>query len=800
MPSVFLSYAREDLSLIEQLEAQLKGHTEISVWRDQEKIYGGQKWPKVLGEAIADQDVFLLAWSKNSSASHFVEFEWCTAIALKKTIVPCLLDRTPLSPSLETFHGYCLDDVPELIGLLRAAPLANKRRRKPVIRRLNEIAATEETAVLAQAKSIFAQQQWIVQGNVYQAGGDIHIHEAPTQGKACESVLRGRMFYIKDNDDLAPAPNVNVTLVQTSVETVTSHMGRFDVPLTASLQPGVKVQVEITHNEWVIYSPIDGELTIPALDTELVKIRLVKKGSPKLWSAERIEKFIQDMASKAKEQVRPEGKPQEIDFSRYIKDWASKYGFSAHKAKAGIDRWVADIEQQEDLYHLGLAAYAKKNFVLAGKHFEKSAERKLNEMRAAEEMVQKLREEVVRDYSMAGDTRYSQYDFKSALVAYTQALQLVSQKMNPMLWATLHNDIGSAHLGVGLHMEGEQTHHHFTLASQAYKVALRIYSKARYPQQWATTINRLSNLFRERSVRTQGRASTRLLNQAIAYSQAALTVQTRETSPIDWAKTYVNLANALREKGRRRGGRVGIGLLRNAIKAHQTALKVLTKSCFSQEWAKIQNNLGLAQVELGKRLKGREGDTILQRATAGFSHALEIYRQKSTPAEWAWAQHNTGYSLKEQGVRHAGAAGLALLHRAEKAYLAALKIYSRRRFPQDYALALCDLAAVRAEIGMRIMGKKGVIALERAMKVARKALKIFTKKSEPVEWARTQYNLGVLFREQSKRVDLTTRKQLIRQEIKCYNLALQIRTKQTMPEQWRLTNDNLKSAQRQLLA
>lgn len=180
MPTVFLSYSREDLPLIKQLEAQLKSHSEISIWRDQEKIYGGQKWPKVLGEAFADQDVFLLAWSKNSAASHFVEFEWCTAIALKKTIVPCLLDETSLAPSLRTFHGYRLDDAAGLITSLRGASLADGQRREPVIRKLNDITATEETAVLAQAKSVFAQQQWTVQGNVYQAAVDIHIHNEPS--------------------------------------------------------------------------------------------------------------------------------------------------------------------------------------------------------------------------------------------------------------------------------------------------------------------------------------------------------------------------------------------------------------------------------------------------------------------------------------------------------------------------------------------------------------------------------------------------------------------------------------------
>lgn len=181
MPTVFLSYSRADLPLIEQLEACLRASApNISIWRDQEKIYGGQKWPKVLGEAIADQDVFLLAWSKNSKASHFVEFEWCTAIALKKTIIPCLLDDTPLASSLGTFHGYRLDDSTGLIKSLQAAPLGDVQRREPVIRKLSDITATEETAVLAQAKTVFAQQHWSVQGNVYQAGGDIHIHHEPS--------------------------------------------------------------------------------------------------------------------------------------------------------------------------------------------------------------------------------------------------------------------------------------------------------------------------------------------------------------------------------------------------------------------------------------------------------------------------------------------------------------------------------------------------------------------------------------------------------------------------------------------
>jgi hypothetical protein len=69
-----------------------------------------------------------------------------------------------------------LDDMNGLSNSLRASPLVDAERRGPVIRKLSEITATEEAAVLAQTKAVFAQQQWTVQGNVYQAAGDIHIH------------------------------------------------------------------------------------------------------------------------------------------------------------------------------------------------------------------------------------------------------------------------------------------------------------------------------------------------------------------------------------------------------------------------------------------------------------------------------------------------------------------------------------------------------------------------------------------------------------------------------------------------
>ena len=175
---------------------------------------------------------------------------------------------------------------------------------------------------------------------------------------------------------------------------------------------------------------LDGETPIPDDPQKaLVEVRLLPVGSKLFWTHDRIEKFIQDTAEQSKQQVKPEGKPEEIDFSRYIKDWAAKYGFNAQQAREEIDKWIADIEKnQNDLYKLGLAAFAKKNFGEASALFNESAELKAKKLEVVKQQEKTLTEEVVRDFRLAGDAHYNNYIFDQALQAYQRALRLCYQR------------------------------------------------------------------------------------------------------------------------------------------------------------------------------------------------------------------------------------------------------------------------------------------------------------------------------------------------------------------------------------
>jgi len=187
-PKIFLSYARQDKPIAKKLEQALRAHG-YAVWRDQESIYGGQNWPKAIGEAVVANDVALLVWSKHASKSHFVEFEWSTAIALKKTIIPCLLDDTPLPPSLTTFNGLPMTDFDLFLqrilkSLQRPFPETDPQRREQVVSNLAKITDTEPEEIVREAKQVFEQQGWNVAGDVYQAGRDVIINLPESKAQA----------------------------------------------------------------------------------------------------------------------------------------------------------------------------------------------------------------------------------------------------------------------------------------------------------------------------------------------------------------------------------------------------------------------------------------------------------------------------------------------------------------------------------------------------------------------------------------------------------------------------------------
>jgi hypothetical protein len=97
---IFISHAWEDKAFVRRLEAELKV-AGAEVWVDHTGVRGGDNLPERISEALAWCNTVLLIWSEAASQSHWVKLEWTNALALRKTIIPCLVDhQTPLPAML----------------------------------------------------------------------------------------------------------------------------------------------------------------------------------------------------------------------------------------------------------------------------------------------------------------------------------------------------------------------------------------------------------------------------------------------------------------------------------------------------------------------------------------------------------------------------------------------------------------------------------------------------------------------------------------------------------------------------
>ncbi|TKB92195.1 MAG: TIR domain-containing protein [Nitrospira sp.] len=491
MPTVFLSYSRADLPLIEQLEAQLTVHPDISIWRDQEKIYGGQKWPKVLGEAIADQDVFLLAWSKNSADSLFIEFEWTTALALKKTVISCLLDNSPLPASLRDIPAIAISDVGNIVGAITSSSLAQDTgRREEVLSLLDQTTAGSLEDTLHAARSLLDQRNWTVQGNVIQ-GEHVTVHV----GKGSKSSAMTLLENWRDWLGFAAAILgllISIPILKPSLELTTPvPSSTTEIAAQPKLQTlGGAIRDEDSH-------PLVG------VQVSLPKFTLTTTTDP-------LGQFRFEVTATEQETVRTQGSLGNVLGRQGTRTSGTPGTQLLAKAVAA--------------YRAALKVYTRDQLP----HEWAMVQNNLGAM---------LGEQGIRTSSTHGTQLLA-----AAVDTYRAVLTVYTKDQLPHEWASAQNNLGNVLREQGIRTSGTPDIQLLADAVAAYRAALTVYTKDQLPQEWAMAQNNLGNVLRDQSVRTKGETNPKLLVDAVDAYRAALTVRTREHVPEDWAETHHNLA------------------------------------------------------------------------------------------------------------------------------------------------------------------------------------------------------------------------------------------------------------------
>jgi hypothetical protein len=101
MKHVFVSYARKDLQLVDQVVNVLKSVGFI-LWVDRTDIPGGELWQNEIREAIDNCYVFLIFISPQSMNSRYVIQEYYQAIEKEKFILPVLIEQSHIPDEISS--------------------------------------------------------------------------------------------------------------------------------------------------------------------------------------------------------------------------------------------------------------------------------------------------------------------------------------------------------------------------------------------------------------------------------------------------------------------------------------------------------------------------------------------------------------------------------------------------------------------------------------------------------------------------------------------------------------------------
>ncbi len=344
-----------------------------------------------------------------------------------------------------------------------------------------------------------------------------------------------------------------------------------------------------------------------------------------------------------------------------------------------------------------------------------------------------------------------------------QALEQVDQKLQPILWAQLHVELGLRLC----QMSNADRARHLEEAIAHFQEALTVYTRHDQAEVWAATTHNLATVYAERI--REDRAEN--LEQAIRLYDQALEIRTQDAFPEDWASTQHNLANAYvqRIKGNQAEN------LEQAIALYRDALNVWTREKYPFDWARAQKGLGTAYF---LRIRERRPDN-LQKAITCFQKALTVWTRQAHPLSWADVQDGLGLVWRHL----AGDDPAANVEQAITCHQAALEVWTREKDPWEWAMAQHNLGTAWHS---RLQGNHAENQ-EKAIRCYQRALEVRTREAHPEAWAETIHNLATVY------IELVSAESL-EQAIKLYKQALEVRTRQALPMAWARTQSELGNA------
>lgn len=230
------------------------------------------------------------------------------------------------------------------------------------------------------------------------------------------------------------------------------------------------------------------------------------------------------------------------------------------------------------------------------------------------------------------------------------------------------NTIGNAfvahfHLGGG----GGQ----LDFAALAYQEAEKRASKETQPLVWASIQNNLASVLRAQG---QLNKDPNFLRQAAVTYSAITATLSQSAHRHDWGTAHVHLGRTLYILAGMEGKPE---YLKKAVGAYEIALSICDKNAAQEHWADITNQYGVVLLALGEEL---EGNAPLEKAVNEFRAAMKVHSQKNAPILWAQTANNLGaacFALAKRNFEN------SLLREASDCFKGATEIFRQQGDPKQ---------------------------------------------------------------------------------------------------------------------
>lgn len=302
--------------------------------------------------------------------------------------------------------------------------------------------------------------------------------------------LRGQVLVLPERqvDPPRPIARARVTVVGAG-SAITDTSGRFVLGLPYAA--GAKVRVELLDEGpsqgLVIYRPHGGWLRLPkppdaGTPPDEISIQLLPKSDHRLLDDDSIKQAFEQIARDAQDQLRPDGRPEEIDFSRYLKRLGDRLGFSLDDVERALSDWRArkQADPDTDLRELGLVALSEKRFEDARRLFRQSrlAEERaqIEDQRRVAELQARLAERaqsIIRDLLAEAQAASLMPDARGAKRLYAQALEQTDAAKDQVTWMQAVRGLAAAHRSLANLSTGAAARAHADAAIQTVEDALR---------------------------------------------------------------------------------------------------------------------------------------------------------------------------------------------------------------------------------------------------------------------------------------------------------------------------------------